>query len=157
MNAQNRAQEAAYKMQSQQQQKASTAEHDRVRQQFSSMRAEEAAEQKAAAVEMQRSQEQYLQAFGQASAIDNGVTGQSLSAIQDSYLQALGKERSGVSHQLAVNDIQRNYAFDNAGQQFSNNLININQPIAPVDYLGNAVSGLQTGLSTGMSAYRAFG
>ena len=142
------AQKNAAKMQKMQQERASKAEQRRIRQQYSSMRVQEAAEQKAAAVELQQAQIASFEAYGEAASVDSGVGGNSIQQIQNSYLQALGQTRSSIYEQLALNKVQREYAFESAGMQSQSNQIGINKPIAPVDYLGSAVSGISTGLST---------
>jgi hypothetical protein len=38
--------------------------------------------------------------------------------------------------------------LDNAGLSFTNNMLRINRPIEKPDYLGAAISGAQTGMST---------
>lgn len=141
-------QKAAAKSQARQQERASNAERIRVQKQMSSMRAQEGAEQRAAAVELQRAQVASYEAFGEAAAIDNGVGGNSIQSIQNEYLQALGNERQSIYQQLAENNIQRTYGFDSARSQSEMNLININQPIAQPDYLGAAIGGASMGLST---------
>lgn len=144
-------QKQAAKSQERQQERASAAERTRVQKQMSSMRAQEGAENRAAAIELQRAQVVSYEAFGEAAAIDNGVGGNSIQAIQNEYLRALGNERQGIYQQLAENNIQREYGFDSARSQAEMNLININQPIAQPDYLGAAVGGA----SMGLSAYSA--
>lgn len=140
-------QKQAAKAQEKQQARASAAERIRVQKQMSSMRAQEGAEQRAAAIELQKAQVASYEAFGEAAAIDNGVGGNTIQAIQNEYLQALGNERQSIYQQLAENNIQREYGFDSARSQSEMNLININQPIAQPDYFGAAVGGVSTGLS----------
>lgn len=139
-------------MQKIQQDRASAAETRRVKEQYSAMRAQEGAENRAAAVELQKAQLASFEAFGEAAAIDNGVGGNTIQAIQNEYLQALGNERQGIYQQLAENSIQRDYAFNSAGAQSYMNQININQPIAQPDLFSSAVDGISTGLSIGSAA-----
>jgi hypothetical protein len=141
------------KAQEKQQQRASAAERRRVLKQFSSIRAQEGAENRAAAVELQKAQVASYEAYGEAAAIDSGIAGgNTIQAIQNEYLQALSNERQGIFQQLAENDIQRAYGFDSAAMQSEMNQININQPIAQADLFSSAIDGISTGLSLGSAA-----
>ena len=141
------------KMQEAQQERASAAERRRVMKQYSAMRAQEGAENRAAASELQKAQVASYEAYGEAAAIDNGIVGgSSIQAIQSEYLQALSNERQSIFQQLAENAIQRDFGFDSAAMQSEMNQININQPIAQPDLFSSAVDGISTGLSIGSAA-----
>lgn len=141
-------QKQAAKAQRIQQERASKAEQRRVTQQYSSMRAQEAAEQRAAARELQEAQVASFEAFGEAAVVESGIGGNTLQAIQNSYLQSLGETRSSIFQQMAENEVQRRFSFDSAGMQSDMNQIGINKPIPKADLFGSAVSGITTGLST---------
>jgi len=47
-----------------------------------------------------------------------------------------------------MNDVGRSMQLENAGLGFTNNMLRINKPIEKPDYLGAALSGAQTGMST---------
>ena len=136
------------KMQKMQQEAASKAERGRAAAQYSSMRAQEAAENRAAAVELQQAQVKQYEAMGSAAALDKGFGGANYRAIQGSYMQALASERNSVFKQLAENSIQRDFGFASAQAQEVSNLVGINKPIAPVDYLGAIAGGASTALGT---------
>lgn len=143
----NGAQKAAAKGKERQQLRAIKAEHARVSSQYSSMRAQEAGEQRKAADELQAAHIASLEAYGEAAAIDNGVGGKSIQDIQGSYLQSLGETRSSIFANLAEAKVQRGFQYDSIAKGSAQNVVGINQPIAQPDKLGNAISGLSSGLS----------
>ena len=47
-----------------------------------------------------------------------------------------------------MSDVNRTLQLGDAGLGFTNNMLRINKPIEQPDYLGAALSGAQTGMST---------
>lgn len=146
------AQKAQAQSQAVMQKRASEAEMARVLAQMSSTRAQQAAEQDAAALEIQKAQKKVTEAYGTAQAMDKGFEGNTLQDIHNSYLSAAANNRNVIQQQLAMNDVQREYALDSMAQGSYQNQVAINKPIAQPDFLGTAISSAGLGLNTGYQA-----
>lgn len=143
-----KAQKIQKKMQEVQQERASKAEDNRFLSQIMSLRVKEKQENEAASQKLIAAQTKTMEAVSTADATDNGYDGNNLAAIYADIEQADANYRSSVYRQLEFNDDQRFFELDSAFQGSANKQIAINKPIAPVDYLGAAVQGVSTGMST---------
>lgn len=127
--------------------RASAAEQKRLLEQMSASRLEQAQERIAAAQQISAAEKATLAAASTAkvSAGEAGVAGVSVDALENDINRERGEFRFRIGQQLQFNDIARNFALENAQTASTMNLININRPIAPVDYLKALTIGLQTG------------
>ena len=138
------------KAQARSQANASAAERQRYLREVSSMRTQQGQEQMAAAQRIQASTKKAREARSTArvSAGEAGVAGLSVDALINDLTREEADYRFANTQQLQMNDVNRTLQLGDAGLGFTNNLLRINKPIAQPDYLGTALSGAQTGLST---------
>ena len=129
---------------------ASAAERQRYLQEVSSMRVQQGQEEVAAAQRIQESTRKAREARATArvSAGEAGVAGLSVDALINDLTREEANYRFATNQQLQMNDVNRTMQLDQAGLGFTNNMLRINRPIEQPDYLGSALSGAQTGLST---------
>ena len=129
---------------------ASAAERQRYLQEVSSMRVQQGQEEVAAAQKIQESIRKTREAKATAfvAAGERGVAGLSVDSILRDMDRQLGRDQFNTAQQLQMNDVGRSMQLENAGLGFTNNMLRINKPIEKPDYLGAAISGAQTGLST---------
>ena len=129
---------------------ASAAERQRYLQEVSSMRVQQGQEEVAAAQRIQESVRKTREAKSTAfvAAGERGVAGLSIDSILRDMDRQLGQDQFNTAQQLQMNDVGRSMQLENAGLGFTNNMLRINKPIEGPDYLGTAISGAQTGLST---------
>ena len=129
---------------------ASAAERQRYLQEVSSMRVQQGQEEVAAAQKIQESIRKTREAKATAfvAAGERGVAGLSVDSILRDMDRQLGRDQFNTAQQLQMNDVGRSMQLENAGLGFTNNMLRINRPIEKPDYLGAAISGAQTGLST---------
>ena len=129
---------------------ASAAEKQRYLAEVSSMRVQQGQEQVAAAQRIQASSKKAREARATArvSAGEAGVAGLSVDALINDLTRKEAENRFANNQQLATNDVNRQMQLNDAGLGFTNNLLRINKPIEQPDYLGAALGGTQTGLST---------
>ena len=129
---------------------ASKAERQRYLQEVSSMRVQQGQEQVAAAQRIQESARKAREARSTArvSAGEAGVAGLSVDALINDLAKQEAEYNFATQQQLQMNDVGRQIQLQNAGLGFTNNMLRINRPIEQPDYLGAAISGAQTGMST---------
>ena len=138
------------KAQAQAQANASAAERQRYLQEVSSMRVQQGQEQVAAAQRINESAKKAREARATArvSAGEAGVAGLSVDALINDLTREEAEYNFATQQQLQMNDVGRQMQLQNAGLGFTNNMLRINRPIEKPDYLGAAISGAQTGMST---------
>lgn len=143
-------QQQAAKAQARSQANASTAERQRYLQEVSSMRIQQGQEQVAAAQRIQESTRKAREARSTArvSAGEAGVAGLSVDALINDLTREEASYNFATQQQTQMNDVNRTMQLDQAGLGFTNNMLRINRPIEQPDYLGAALGGAQTGLST---------
>jgi hypothetical protein len=114
---------------------------------MSASRLEQAQERIAAAQKISAAEKATLAASSTAkvSAGEAGVAGVSVDALENDINKERAEFRFRIGQQLEFNDIGRNFALENAQTASQMNLIRINKPIAPVDYLSSLALGLQIG------------
>lgn len=136
--------------QAQAQANASKAERQRYLQEVSSMRIQQGQEEVAAAQKINESARKAREARATArvSAGEAGVAGLSVDALINDLTREEAEYSFASQQQLQMNDVGRTMQLQNAGLGFTNNMLRINKPIEQPDYLGAALSGAQTGMST---------
>ncbi len=129
---------------------ASAAERQRYLQEVSSMRVQQGQEQVAAAQRIQASTRKAREARATArvSAGEAGVAGLSVDALINDLTKQEAEYSFATQQQTQMNDVGRTMQLKDAGLGFTNNMLRINKPIEQPDYLGAALSGAQTGMST---------
>ena len=138
------------KTQAKVQKNASAAERERYLREVSSMRVQQGQEEVAAAQRVNESARKAREARSTArvSAGEAGVAGLSVDALINDLTREEAEYNFATQQQLQMNDVGRSMQLENAGLGFTNNMLRINKPIEKPDYLGAAISGAQTGLST---------
>jgi multidrug efflux pump subunit AcrA (membrane-fusion protein) len=138
------------KAQARSQANASAAERQRYLQEVSSMRIQQGQEQVAAAQRIQESTRKAREARSTArvSAGEAGVAGLSVDALINDLTREEASYNFATQQQTQMNDVNRSLQLRDAGLGFTNNMLRINKPIEQPDYLGAALSGAQTGMST---------
>ena len=129
---------------------ASAAERERYLREVSSMRVQQGQEEVAAAQRIQESTRKAREARATArvSAGEAGVAGLSVDALISDLTREEANYNFATQQQLQMSDVNRTLQLGDAGLGFTNNMLRINKPIEQPDYLGAAISGAQTGLST---------
>jgi len=143
-------QRQAAKTQERVQANASKAERQRYLHEVSSMRIQQGQEQVAAAQRLQESTRKAREARATArvSAGEAGVAGLSVDALINDLTRKEAEYNFNTQKQLQMSDVNRTMQLEQAGLGFTNNMLRINKPIEQPNYLGAALSGAQTGLST---------
>ncbi len=143
-------QRQAAKTQEKVQANASKAERQRYLHEVSSMRIQQGQEQVAAAQRLQESTKKAREARATArvSAGEAGVAGLSVDALINDLTRKEAEYNFNTQKQLQMSDVNRTMQLRDAGLGFTNNMLRINKPIEQPNYLGAALSGAQTGLST---------
>ena len=138
------------KTQAKVQKNASAAERQRYLHEVSSMRIQQGQEQVAAAQRIQESTRKAREARATArvSAGEAGVAGLSVDALINDLTREEANYSFATNQQLQMNDVNRNLQLRDAGLGFTNNMLRINKPIEKPNYLGAALDGAQTGMST---------
>ena len=138
------------KTQAKVQKNASAAERERYLREVSSMRVQQGQEEVAAAQRVNESARKAREARATArvSAGEAGVAGLSVDALINDLTREEANYNFATQQQLQMNDVGSSMQLDNAGLSFTNNMLRINRPIEKPDYLGAAISGAQTGMST---------
>jgi hypothetical protein len=138
------------KTQAKAQRRASVAERQRYLHEVSSMRIQQGQEQVAAAQKMSESARKATEARATArvSAGESGVAGLSVDALINDLTRKEAEYSFNVQQQTQMNDVNRQLQLRDSGIGFTNNLLRINKPIDQPNYIGAALSGAQTGLST---------
>jgi hypothetical protein len=114
------------------------------------MRIQQGQEQVAAAQRIQESTRKAREARSTArvSAGEAGVAGLSVDALINDLTREEASYNFATQQQTQMNDVNRSLQLRDAGLGFTNNMLRINKPIEQPDYLGAALSGAQTGMST---------
>lgn len=114
------------------------------------MRTQQRQEQVAAAQRIQESTKKAREARATArvSAGEAGVSGLSVNALINDLTRQEAEYRFANTQQQQMADTNRELQLRDAGLGFTNNMLRINRPIEKPDYLGAALSGAQTGMST---------
>ena len=143
-------QRQAAKTQERAQANASKAERQRYLHEVSSMRIQQGQEQVAAAQRLQESTKKAREARATArvSAGEAGVAGLSVDALINDLTRKEAEYNFNTQKQLQMSDVNRTLQLRDAGLGFTNNMLRINKPIEQPNYLGAALDGAQTGLST---------
>ena len=138
------------KTQAEVQRRASAAERQRYLHEVSSMRIQQGQEQVAAAQKMSESARKAMEARATArvSAGEAGVAGLSVDALINDLTRQEAEYSFNVQKQAQMSDVNRQLQLRDAGLGFTNNMLRINKPIEQPNYLGAALSGAQTGMST---------
>jgi len=138
------------KTQAKAQANASAAERQRYLQEVSSMRIQQGQEEVAAAQRVNESARKAREARATArvSAGEAGVAGLSVDALINDLTREEASYNFATQQQLQMSNVNRTMQLDQAGLGFTNNMLRINKPIEGPDYLGAAIGGAQTGLST---------
>ena len=138
------------KTQAEAQRRASAAERQRYLHEVSSMRMQQQQEQVAAAQKLSESARKAMEARATArvSAGEAGVAGLSVDALINDLTRKEAEYSFNVQEQTRMSDVNRQLQLRDAGLGFTNNMLRINKPIEQPNYLGAALSGAQTGLST---------
>ena len=138
------------KTQAKVQKNASAAERERYLREVSSMRVQQGQEEVAAAQRVNESARKAREARATArvSAGEAGVAGLSVDALISDLTREEANYNFATQQQLQMSDVNRTLQLGDAGLGFTNNMLRINKPIEQPDYLGAAISGAQTGLST---------
>ena len=150
MGAQIQGQKQQAKAQAKAQANASAAERQRYLHEVSSMRLQQGQEQVAAAQRIQESTRKAREARSTArvSAGEAGVAGLSVDALINDLTREEASYNFATQQQTQMNDVNRSLQLRDAGLGFTNNMLRINKPIEQPNYLGAALDGAQTGLST---------
>jgi len=138
------------KTQAKVQQSASAAERQRYLQEVASMRVQQGQEQVAAAQRIQEATRKARESRSTArvSAGEAGVAGISVDALVNDLTREEAQHNFATQQQLDMNDVNRNMQLKDAGLGFTNNMLRINKPIEQPNYLGAALSGAKTGMSS---------
>ena len=143
-------QQQAANAQAQAQAQASKAERQRYLHEVSSMRIQQGQEQVAAAQRLQESatKAREARATARVSAGEAGVAGLSVDALINDLTRKEAEYSFNVQKQAQMSDVNRQLQLRDAGLGFTNNMLRINKPIEKPNYLGAALSGASTGMST---------
>ena len=138
------------KTQAEVQRRASAAERQRYLHEVSSMRIQQGQEQVAAAQRLSASARKAMEARATArvSAGEAGVAGLSVDALINDLTRQEAEYSFNVQKQTQMSDVNRQLQLRDAGLGFTNNMLRINKPIEQPNYLGAALSGASTGMST---------
>ena len=130
---------------------AAAAEQQRLRKEITAKRVREAQEQQAAYRRIQAADEatKKSRATAVVAAGEAGVAGASVDALENDILREGGTFRFGIDKQLEFSEVAGVFAEDNAIMASQMNLIDINQPIKQVNYGDALMRGVSTGLSVG--------
>ena len=143
-------QQQAANTQAKTQAQASKAERQRYLHEVSSMRIQQGQEQVAAAQRLQESatKAREARATARVSAGESGVAGLSVDALINDLTREEANYNFATTQQTQMNDVNRTLQLRDAGLGFTNNMLRINKPIEKPNYLGAALSGASTGMST---------
>jgi hypothetical protein len=114
------------------------------------MRIQQGQEQIASAQRVADSSRKAMEARATArvSSGEAGVAGLSVDALINDMTRKEAEFNARTQQQTQFSDVNRKLQLRDAGLGFSNNMLRINKPIEQPNYLGAALSGAQTGLST---------
>jgi len=138
------------RMQEQAQRTATQQERQRYLAEVSAMRMQEQQEMIARAQRIQEASRKAMEARSTArvSAGESGVSGLSVNALLGDLTRKEAEYTFSEQRQAEMLDVNRDLQLSEAGIGFNRNMLRINKPIEQPDYLGSALGGLQSGLST---------
>jgi len=137
-------------MQQQAQATASAQERQRYLAEVSAMRTQQQQEMVARAQRIQEANRKAMEARATArvSAGESGVSGLSVDALLGDLTRKEAEYTFSEQQQAEMTDVNRQLQLKEAGIGFNRNMLRINRPIEQPDYLGSALGGIQSGLST---------
>ncbi len=137
-------------MQEQAQTTASSQERQRYLAEVSAMRTQQQQEMVARAQRIQEANRKAMEARATAtvSAGESGVSGLSVDALLGDLTRKEAEYTFSEQQQAEMTDVNRQLQLKEAGIGFNRNMLRINKPIEQPDYLGSALGGIQSGLST---------
>jgi len=137
-------------MQQQAQATASAQERQRYLAEVSAMRTQQQQEMVARAQRIQEANRKAMEARATArvSAGESGVSGLSVDALLGDLTRKEAEYTFSEQQQAEMTDVNRQIQLKEAGIGFNRNMLRINRPIEQPDYLGSALGGIQSGLST---------
>ncbi|OUU73506.1 MAG: hypothetical protein CBC27_03390 [Opitutia bacterium TMED67] len=137
-------------MQQQAQANASVQERQRYLAEVSAMRTQQQQEMIARAQRIQEANRKAMEARATArvSAGESGVSGLSVDALMGDLTRKEAEYTFSEQRQAEMTDVNRQIQLQESGIGFNRNMLRINKPIEQPDYLGSALGGIQSGLST---------
>jgi len=137
-------------MQQQAQANASVQERQRYLAEVSAMRTQQQQEMIARAQKIQEASKRGMEARSRArvAAGESGVSGLSVDALMGDLTRQEASYVFSEQKQAEMTDVNRQLQLKEAGIGFNRNMLRINKPIEQPDYLGSALGGIQSGLST---------
>ena len=137
-------------MQEQSQQLATRQERQRYLAEVAAMRTREQQDMIARAQRIDDSAKRAMEARSRAkvAAGESGITGSSVNALINDLSRQEAEYRFSETQQASMMDVANQMRLKEAGLGFNRNMLRINQPIEQPNYLGSALGGAQTGLST---------
>ena len=137
-------------MQEQAQANASVQERQRYLAEVSAMRTQQQQEMIARAQRIQEANRKAMEARATArvSAGESGVSGLSVDALMGDLTRKEAEYTFSEQRQAEMTDVNRQIQLQESGIGFNRNMLRINKPIEQPDYLGSALGGIQSGLST---------
>tara|TARA_R110002020_G_scaffold14053_4_gene49904 strand:+ start:2430 stop:2939 length:510 start_codon:yes stop_codon:yes gene_type:complete len=138
------------RMQEQAQRTASQQENQRYLAEVAAMRTQQQQEMIARAQRIQEASRKAMEARATArvSAGESGVSGLSVNALLGDLTRKEAEYTFSEQRQAEMLDVSRDIQLSEAGIGFNRNMLRINKPIEQPDYLGSALGGIQSGLST---------
>jgi precorrin-3B methylase len=138
------------RMQEQAQRTATQQERQRYLAEVSAMRTQQQQEMIARAQRIQEASRKAMEARATArvSAGESGVSGLSIDALLGDLTRKESEYTFSEQRQAEMLDVSRDIQLSEAGIGFNRNMLRINKPIEQPDYLGSALGGFQSGLST---------
>lgn len=143
------AQKQAADAQEKQQGIASQQERQRYLEEVTSLRQQQAQEQVAKSQRMQEAELKGKEAKAQAvvAAGEAGVAGLSVEALVANISRKQATYAFSEQKQAEMMNVSRNLEIQSAGSGYQRNLLSINKPIQPPDYVGTTIQGVQTGMN----------
>ena len=137
-------------MQQQAQANASVQERQRYLAEVSAMRTQQQQEMIARAQRIQEASKRGMEARSRArvAAGESGVSGLSVDALMGDLTRQEAQYAFSEQQQAEMTDVNRQIQLQESGIGFNRNMLRINKPIEQPDYLGSALGGIQSGLST---------
>ena len=137
-------------MQQQAQATASSQERQRYLAEVSAMRTQQQQEMVARAQRIQEANRKAMEARATArvSAGESGVSGLSVDALMGDLTRKEAEYTFSEQRQAEMTDVNRQIQLQESGIGCNRNMLRINKPIEQPDYLGSALGGIQSGLST---------
>lgn len=137
-------------MQQQAQANASVQERQRYLAEVSAMRTQQQQEMIARAQRIQEASKRGMEARSRArvAAGESGVSGLSVDALMGDLTRQEAQYAFSEQQQAEMTDVNRQIQLQESGIGFNRNMLRINKPIEQPNYLGSALGGIQSGLST---------